>query len=202
MLLAGWCGLTYFLKVQSHQLLDIVLGSMKWNQYFLWNRYRFLNFLILQFLWYINISSNVFCIFCGPKTFCFCSPLPPLRGQPSVRTMPDGSPSKDWQSTVGWGDGWIQTRDCRKQSGVATSEPPPLPWVTTTTINIASMKSLGLRVFKFAVTEEFPEAPSTQMNWFQKAAGNCRQNLWKKLWIPMALKTLNHNYLLSETFLW
>jgi hypothetical protein len=38
MLLAGWCGLTYFLKVQSHQLLDIVLGSIKLNQYFLWNR--------------------------------------------------------------------------------------------------------------------------------------------------------------------
>ncbi len=26
--------------------------------------------------------------------------------------IPDGSPSKDWQSTVGWGDCWIQTQDC------------------------------------------------------------------------------------------
>jgi hypothetical protein len=26
--------------------------------------------------------------------------------------MPDGSPSKDWQSTVGWGDCWIRTQDC------------------------------------------------------------------------------------------
>ncbi len=26
--------------------------------------------------------------------------------------IPDGSPSKDWQSTVGWGDGWIRTHDC------------------------------------------------------------------------------------------
>ncbi len=28
-------------------------------------------------------------------------------------TIPDGSPSKDWQSTVGWGDCRIRTRDCR-----------------------------------------------------------------------------------------
>jgi hypothetical protein len=26
--------------------------------------------------------------------------------------IPDGSPSKDWQSTVGWEDCWIQTQDC------------------------------------------------------------------------------------------
>ncbi len=26
--------------------------------------------------------------------------------------FPDGSPSKDWQSTVGWGDCWIRTQDC------------------------------------------------------------------------------------------
>ncbi len=25
--------------------------------------------------------------------------------------FPDGSPSKDWQSTVGWGDCWIQTQN-------------------------------------------------------------------------------------------
>jgi hypothetical protein len=28
-------------------------------------------------------------------------------------TIPNGSPSEDWQSTVGWGDCRIQTRDCR-----------------------------------------------------------------------------------------
>ncbi len=28
-------------------------------------------------------------------------------------TIPDGSPSKDWQSAVGWGDCRIWTRDCR-----------------------------------------------------------------------------------------
>jgi hypothetical protein len=27
------------------------------------------------------------------------------------RAIPDGSPSKDWQSTVGWGDCWIRTQD-------------------------------------------------------------------------------------------
>ncbi len=26
--------------------------------------------------------------------------------------IPDGSPSKDWQSTVGWGDCWIRIQDC------------------------------------------------------------------------------------------
>jgi hypothetical protein len=26
--------------------------------------------------------------------------------------LPDGSSSKDWQSTVGWGDCWIRTQDC------------------------------------------------------------------------------------------
>jgi hypothetical protein len=37
--------------------------------------------------------------------FCLYSPLPPLRGQPSVKLLyiPDGSPSTDWQSTVGLG---------------------------------------------------------------------------------------------------
>ncbi len=54
------------------------------------------------------------------------------------------------------------------------------------------MKSLGLKVFKFAVTEEFPEAPSAQMNWFQKADGNCRQNLGKSYeyqwrWEPLTI---------------
>ncbi len=28
-------------------------------------------------------------------------------------TIPEGSPSKGWQSTVGWGDCRIRTRDCR-----------------------------------------------------------------------------------------
>jgi hypothetical protein len=26
--------------------------------------------------------------------------------------IPDGSPSKDWQSNVGWGDCWIKTQYC------------------------------------------------------------------------------------------
>jgi hypothetical protein len=39
----------------------------------------------------------------------------------------DGSPSKAWQSTVGWGDCWIRTQTAVSQSGVATNEPPLLP---------------------------------------------------------------------------
>jgi hypothetical protein len=30
----------------------------------------------------------------------------------AILDIPDGSPSKDWQSTVGWGDCWILTQDC------------------------------------------------------------------------------------------
>jgi hypothetical protein len=26
--------------------------------------------------------------------------------------IPEGSPSRDWQSTVGWGVCWIRTQDC------------------------------------------------------------------------------------------
>ncbi len=45
--------------------------------------------------------------------------------------IPDGSPSKDWQSTVGWGDCWITPRTGVSQSGVATNEPPLLRWTIT-----------------------------------------------------------------------
>jgi hypothetical protein len=42
-------------------------------------------------------------VFGGPEDlFCIYSPMPSLRGQPT-----GGSPSQDWQSTVGWGDSWI-----------------------------------------------------------------------------------------------
>ncbi len=41
--------------------------------------------------------------------------------------IPDGSLSKDWQSTVGWGECWIRPRTSVSQSGVATNEPPRLP---------------------------------------------------------------------------
>ncbi len=41
--------------------------------------------------------------------------------------IPDGCPSKDWQSTVGWGDAGFEPRTAVLQSGVATNEPPLLP---------------------------------------------------------------------------
>jgi hypothetical protein len=37
----------------------------------------------------------------------------PQRTAYSEVTIPDGNPSKDWQSTVGWGVCWIRTQDCR-----------------------------------------------------------------------------------------
>ncbi len=40
-------------------------------------------------------------------------------------------PSKDWQSTVGWGDCWIWTQLQFLNHGVATKEPPLLPQATT-----------------------------------------------------------------------
>ncbi len=54
-------------------------------------------------------------------------------------TIPDGSPSKDWQSTVGCGDCWIRTKDCSftiwccyQWATTALNEPPLLPqWATT-----------------------------------------------------------------------
>jgi hypothetical protein len=44
----------------------------------------------------------------------------PSEDSPQGSAIPDGSPSKDWQSTEGWGDCWTAV----SQSGVATNEPP------------------------------------------------------------------------------
>jgi hypothetical protein len=50
----------------------------------------------------------------------------------------DGSRSKDWQSTVGWGDSWIRTQDCSftiwchyQWTTTAPYESPLLPEATT-----------------------------------------------------------------------
>jgi hypothetical protein len=55
-----------------------------------------------------NLSfKQIFFLNCfgGPEApFCIYSPLP-LSLQ--WNTIPDGSPSKDWQSTVGWEDSRI-----------------------------------------------------------------------------------------------
>ncbi len=65
-------------------------------------------------------------------------PLPPLRGQPTVKCHPrwqpiSGLPSV--QSTVGWGDCWIRTQDCSFTIWCcyqwATTAPQ---WVTTASI--------------------------------------------------------------------
>ncbi len=54
------------------------------------------------------------CYWWTRSPFCIWSYLPPIRVQPvGWGTIPDGSPSKDWQSTVGWGDCRIQTQVCR-----------------------------------------------------------------------------------------
>ncbi len=43
------------------------------------------------------------------------------------RTAYSGSPSKDWQSTVGWGNCRIQPGTAGLHSDVTTNEPPLLP---------------------------------------------------------------------------
>ncbi len=47
------------------------------------------------------------------------------------KTIPDGSPSEDWQSTVGRGDVRFEPGTACLQSGFATNE-LLLPWTTTT----------------------------------------------------------------------
>jgi hypothetical protein len=60
--------------------------------------------------------------------FCFIYILLCRPSEDSLQcsTIPDDSPSKDWQSTVGWGECWIQTRTAVSQSGVVANEPPLL----------------------------------------------------------------------------
>ncbi len=59
-------------------------------------------FFFLNCFWWTRGPFFVFILLCRPS-------------EDSLQwsTIPDGSPAKDWQSTVGWGDCRIQTRDCR-----------------------------------------------------------------------------------------
>jgi hypothetical protein len=65
-------------------------------------------------------------VFSGPEVLLFIySSAAPQRTAYSEVTIPEGSPSKDWQSTVeiaGW-----KPRTAGLQSGVATNEPPLFP---------------------------------------------------------------------------
>jgi hypothetical protein len=78
-----------------------------------------------------KIQNNIFfslIVFGGTEVpvvnILLCRPLEDsLQGS----AIPDGSPSKDWQSTVGWGDAGFEPRTAVLQSGVATNEPPLLP---------------------------------------------------------------------------
>jgi hypothetical protein len=51
-------------------------------------------------------------VFVGPETllFIFSSGAPQMTAY-SEESIPDGSPSKGWHSTVGWGDCEIRTQD-------------------------------------------------------------------------------------------
>jgi hypothetical protein len=65
----------------------------------------------LVFVYVQFFSLN--CFWWNSSPYCFyillCRPSEDsLQGS----DIPDGSQSKDWQSTVGWGDCWIWTQDC------------------------------------------------------------------------------------------
>ncbi len=58
-----------------------------------------------------NWSRTFFFLICfwwNRNSYCLYSPLRPSEDSLQGNTIPDGSPSKDWQSTVGW----IRTQDC------------------------------------------------------------------------------------------
>ncbi len=83
---------------------------------------------------YIYTFFFLSCLWWNRSPYCLYSPMPPLRGQPTVQwsAIPDGSPSKDWQSTVGWGDYWIWTQDCSftiwcHYQWATTAPKPPTP---------------------------------------------------------------------------
>ncbi len=80
------------------------------------------NFFVLNCFWWNRIP------------YCLYFPLPPLRGQPTAKCHPRWQPISGQQSTVGWGDCWIQTQDCSftiwcryQWATTAPIEPPLLP---------------------------------------------------------------------------
>jgi hypothetical protein len=94
-----------------------------------------LSFLIVCALFSAEVSSHVVynnffssIVFGGTEDPIFLySPLPPSEDSLQGSAIPDGSPSKDWQSTIGCGDCWLEPRTAVSRSGVATNEPPLLP---------------------------------------------------------------------------
>ncbi len=48
----------------------------------------------------------------GGSPYCLYFPLLPLRAHPTVKCHPRWQTISGQQSTVGWGDCWIQTQDC------------------------------------------------------------------------------------------
>ncbi len=66
-----------------------------------WNNVNLKKKFFLNCFWW-NTSPYYF-------TFFLCRPSEESLQRSAI---PDGSPSQDWQSTVGWGDCWIWTQDC------------------------------------------------------------------------------------------
>jgi hypothetical protein len=66
-----------------------------------------------MFIWPVSLSFFPELFFGGitvPIVYIhLCRPSEDSLQQSAI---PDGSPSQDWQSTVGWGDCWIPTKDC------------------------------------------------------------------------------------------
>ncbi len=89
-----------------------------------------MNILIQKILIYV-FFLNCFWWTWGPF-FVFILLCRPSEDSLQWSTIPDGSPSKDWQSTVGWRDCWFKPRTAGLQTGVTTNEPlllPPLIYV-------------------------------------------------------------------------
>ncbi len=90
----------------------------------------------VHILWICNLSIfSPLIVFDGTEGPFVCILLcRPSEDSLHRSAIPDGSPSKDWQSNVGWGCYWIQTEDCSltiwchyQWATTAPYEPPLIP---------------------------------------------------------------------------
>ncbi len=143
------CGICDVLLIVSTMYVQIIRGM---------NLYIYRINLLEHVEWYPTYTENIRYIrnetvlilrisgMQGSFNFCFflwtrrpffiflCRPYRTTYRKVRYRTIPDGSPSKDWQSTVGWGDSPIRTPNCRltfccgyQAATTAPYEPPLLP---------------------------------------------------------------------------
>jgi hypothetical protein len=73
---------------------------------------KIVNLHALYILRALKIFFSLYCFGGTEALIVFLYLCCPLEDSLQWKTIPDGSPSKDWQSTVGWGDYWIPSQDC------------------------------------------------------------------------------------------